>query len=49
MRSANGEKYIMVMTDAFSKYTELAVICDKKADSVHSHFLESFSFLRFGT
>ena len=27
-RSASGQKYIMVMTDAFSKYTELAAIPD---------------------
>ena len=38
VRSANGKKYIMVMTDAFSKYTELAAICDKKADTVAKVF-----------
>ena len=31
--SAHGKKYIMVMTDTFSKYTELAAIVDKKADT----------------
>ena len=40
VRSANGKKYIMVMTDAFSKYTELAAICDKKADTVAKAFFE---------
>ena len=40
VRSANGKKYIMVMTDAFSKYTELVAICDKKADTVVKVFFE---------
>ena len=41
VRSANGKKYmVMVMTDAFSKYTELAAICDKKADTVAKVFFE---------
>ena len=40
VRSANGKKYIMFMTDAFSKYTELAAICDKKADTVAKVFFE---------
>ena len=40
VRSANGKKYIMVMTDAFSKYTELVAICDKKADTVAKAFFE---------
>ena len=33
-RSAEGNKYILVMTDAFSKYAELAAIPDKRADTV---------------
>ena len=40
VRSANGKKYIMVMTDAFSKFTELAAICDKEADTVAKAFFE---------
>ena len=40
VRSANGKKYIMVMTDTFWKYTELAAICDKKADTVAKVFFE---------
>ena len=40
VRSASGHKYIMVMTDAFSKYTELAAIPDKSADSVARAFFE---------
>jgi len=39
-RSASGNKYIMVMTDAFSKYTELSAIVDKSADSVARSFFE---------
>ena len=39
-RSASGQKYIMVMTDAFSKYTELAAIPDKTAVSVARAFFE---------
>ena len=40
VRSANWKKYIMFMTDAFSKYTELAAICDKKAETVAKVFFE---------
>ena len=40
VRSAKGKKYIMVMTDTFSKYTELAAICDKKAETVGKVFFE---------
>ena len=32
----------MMMTDAFSKYTELAVIEDKKAETVARVFFESW-------
>ena len=42
VRSAHGKKYIMVMTDAFSKYTELAAIEDKKAETVARAFFESW-------
>ena len=40
MRSASCQKYIMVMTDVFSKYTELAAIPDKTAVSVARAFFE---------
>ena len=33
-RSASGKKYILVITDAFSKYTELSAIPDKSANTV---------------
>ena len=39
-RSASGAKYIMVITDAFTKYTELVAIVDKKADTVALAFFE---------
>ena len=39
-RSASGRKYIIVMNDAFSKYTELAAIPDKTAVSVARAFFE---------
>ena len=39
-RSASGQKYIMVMTDAFSKYTELAAIPDKTAVSFARAFFK---------
>ena len=42
VRSAHGKKYIMVMTDTFSKYTKLAAIEDKQADSVAKAFFESW-------
>ena len=41
-RSATGNKYIMVITDAFSKYTELAAIPDKTAETVCKAFFESW-------
>jgi len=41
-RSAAGNKYIMVITDAFSKYTELVAIPDKTADSVAKAFFEAW-------
>ena len=31
--SQSGKKYIMVITDAFTKYVELVAIPDKQADS----------------
>jgi len=39
-RSVSGAKYIMVMTDAFSKYTELSAIIDKTAETVAKSFFE---------
>ena len=41
-RSASGKKYIMVITDAFSKYTELAAIPDKTAVTVARSFFENW-------
>ena len=38
--SENGHKLIMVMTDAFSKYTEMVAIMDKSAETVAKAFLE---------
>ena len=40
VRSAGGKKYIIVMTDAFTKYTELAAISDKTAVTVARAFFE---------
>ena len=37
-RSASGKKYILVITDAFSKYTELSAIPDKSANTVARSF-----------
>ena len=34
MKSESGDKYVCVMTDAFTKYVELAAIPDKKAETV---------------
>jgi len=42
VRSASGKKYIMVITDAFSKYTELAAIEDKTANTVAKCFFEKW-------
>ena len=42
VRSAHGKKYMMVMTYAFSMYTELAAICDKKVDTVARAFFEQW-------
>ena len=39
-RSASGKKYILVVTDAFSKYTELSAISDKSANTVARSFFE---------
>ena len=38
--SPEGNKYIMVMTDAFTKYAELVAIPDKKADTIAKAFFE---------
>ena len=40
--SAHGKKYIMVMTDTFSKCTELAAIEDKRAETVGKAFFKSW-------
>ena len=40
LKSHNGNKYILVMTDAFTKMAELAAIEDKKADTVARAFFE---------
>ncbi len=40
--SEKGNKYIMVMTDAFSKYTVLAAIPDKKAETVAQTLFEKW-------
>ena len=37
---ASGKKYILVITDSFSKYTELSAIPDKSANSVARSFFE---------
>ena len=39
-RSASGKKYILVIPDAFSKHTELAVIPDESANTVTRSFFE---------
>ena len=39
-RSASGKRYILVITDAFSKYTELSAIPDKSANTVARSFFE---------
>jgi putative transposase len=41
-RSKSGAKYIIVITDAFSKYTELVAIVDKTAETVAKAFFESW-------
>lgn len=46
VRSAHGKKYIMVMTDAISKYPELAAICNKKADTVAKAFFEHWIYMQ---
>ncbi len=40
--SERGNKYIMVMTDAFSKYTVLAAIPDKKGETVAQTLFEKW-------
>lgn len=42
VRSANGSKYILEITEAFTKYTELFAINDKKAETVAKAFFESW-------
>jgi transposase InsO family protein len=44
--SASGKKFVMVMTDAFTKYVELAALPDKTAVSV-AEALMSFWFTRY--
>ena len=44
MTSANGNKYILVITDAFTKYTEMVAIEDKTAATVARAFLERWIF-----
>ena len=41
-RSEGGKAYILVMTDAFSKYAELAVVSDKTAEQVGTAFFEKW-------
>ena len=38
--SENGNKYVMVMTDAFTKWVELAAITDKTAQTIGQYFFE---------
>jgi hypothetical protein len=40
--ASTGNKYVCVMTDAFSKQTELAAIPDKQADTVAKTFFEKW-------
>ena len=40
--SENGNKYIMVMTDAFTKWVELAAITDKTATTIGQQFFEKW-------
>ena len=42
VQSANGRKYILVITDALTKYTELVALEDKRADTVARAFFESW-------
>ncbi len=42
--SDSGNKHILVMTDAFTKYTELAALEDKSATTVARAFLERWIF-----
>ena len=43
-RSVSRKKYILVITDAFSNYTELVAIPDKSASTVAQSFLECWIF-----
>jgi transposase InsO family protein len=45
--STNGKKYILVMTDAFSKYVELVAIPDKEAFTTATEFFNRW-ICRFG-
>ena len=42
VRPANGRKYILVITDAFTKYTELVALEDKRAETVAKAFFEAW-------
>ena len=46
-RSASGNKIIMVITDAFTKYTELVPLLNKEAPTVARAFFERW-ICRFG-
>ena len=42
VRSANGRKYILVITDAFTKNTELVALEDQRAETVAKAFFEAW-------
>ena len=46
-RSASGNKLILVITDAFTKYTELVPLLNKEASTVARAFFERW-ICRFG-
>ena len=46
-RSASGKKLILVITDAFTKYTELVPLLNKEASTVVRAFFECW-ICRFG-
>ena len=39
--SSSGKKYICVITDAFTKYTEIVPMEDKSAETVAKAFMKS--------
>ena len=47
IRSASGNKLILVITDAFTKYTELVPLLNKEASTVARAFFECW-ICRFG-